>query len=104
MTFRLLIECTKDIDKLSIDFSDGTSMVQHTPSPESKPKVTRTSKENVSDDGQIGVPVSIPSRENEFLDIDAEFGSVSQEVVPLPSIPTEVRPVKVADELQNMDF
>lgn len=104
MTFRLLIECTKDIDKLSIDFSDGTSMVQHTPSPESKPRVPRTPKEKVSDDDQIDVPVSRPSRKNDFLDTDAEFGSVSQEVVPLPSIPTEVRPVKVAEELQNMNF
>lgn len=99
MTFRLLIECTKDIDKLSIDFSDGTSMVQHTPDPDPKPKTGVKRPE-----GQRHDEESTPSRKDAFIDTDAEFGSVSQEVVSLPTISTADRPVKVAEELQNMDF
>lgn len=101
MTFRLLIECTKDIDKLSIDFSDGTSMVQHTPDPDLKPKNTNPM---VRPEGERHDEESKPSRADAFIDTDAEFGSVSQEVVSLPTIPVGDRPVKVAEELQNMDF
>lgn len=101
MTFRLLIECSKDIDKLSIDFSDGTSMVQHTPDPDPKPK---NSNPRVRPEGERHGEESPPSRKNAFIDTDAEFGSVSQEVVSLPTISTADRPVKVAEELQNMDF
>jgi hypothetical protein len=102
MTFRLLIECSKDIDKLSIDFSDGTSMVQHTPDPDPKPKNSNPRvkrPEGASNDEE-----SKPSRADAFIDTDAEFGTVSQEVVSLPTIPVGARPVKVAEELQNMDF
>ena len=102
MTFRLLIECTKDIDKLSIDFSDGTSMVQHTPDTDPKPKNSNPRVKRP--EGQRHDEVSTPSRKDAFIDTDTEFGSVSQEVVSLPTISTAGRPVKVAEELQNMDF
>ena len=110
MTFRLLIECTKDIDKLSIDFSDGTSMVQHTPDPDLKPK---NSNPRVRPDGERqGEESTTPTmptmrttrRKDGFIDTDTEFGTISQEVVPLPTISTSDRPIKVAEELQNMDF
>ena len=102
MTFRLLIECTKDIDKLSIDFSDGTSMVQHTPDPDPKPKNANPRVKRP--EGQRHDEESAPFRKDAFIDTDAEFGAVSQEVVSLPTISTVARPVKVAEELQNMDF
>ena len=107
MTFRLLIECSKDIDKLSIDFSDGTSMVQHTPDPDLKPKNTnpRVRPEGERHGEESTTPAMQTTRRKDgFIDTDAEFGSVSQEVVPLPTISTAPRPVKVAEELQNMDF
>lgn len=104
MTFRLLIECTKDIDKLSIDFSDGTTMVQHTPDPDPKPKSLTPKFKRPEGEHHRSSEESKPSRATGFIDTDAEFGTISQEVVPLPTIPAGDRPVKVAEELQNMDF
>lgn len=109
MTFRLLIECSKDIDKLSIDFSDGTSMVQHTPDPDLKPKNSNPRVRPEGDRHRSSEVSTTPTmqttrRKDGFIDTDAEFGTISQEVVPLPTISTSDRPVKVAEELQNMDF
>lgn len=40
--FKLLIECTKDIDSLSINFSDGTSVIT-----ESKQEIKNTRNDNI---------------------------------------------------------
>lgn len=144
--FRLLIECTKDIDKLSIDFTDGTSVIHSRDSPDtldskdtgesgtstsdlrkpnkhvnSKNSVSSTRKakhsraqsseiaDHVDDDSEYAdseYTRDAPVRpgQNAFLDTDADFSHVKHEVIPRPTIETGDRPVKVAEELQNMDF
>ncbi len=94
--FKLNIECTKDINELHITFADGSSVVS-----------TTSNNHLVS---SPGVPVhevatqQKAQRKEEFLDLDADFGGVSQEVVKPPDILTSTRPVKVASELQNLDI
>lgn len=85
--FRLLIECTKDIDKLQIDFSDGTSVIQTKPE-NKESKVQKTKKDH----------------KNSALDLDSVFGEISQEVIEKPEIKDIVRGVKVASELQNFNL
>jgi hypothetical protein len=91
--FKLNIECTKDIDELHINFSDGSSVVTTKPSNdvqlETAP-VTETHQET--------------RRKGQDLDLDMDFGDVSQEIIKPPEIHREEREVKVAEELQNFDF
>jgi hypothetical protein len=91
--FRLNIECSKDIDELHINFSDGSSVVTTKPSNDVQPEtapVTETHQET--------------RRKGQDLDLDMEFGEVSQEVIKPPEIESVQREVKVAQELQNFDF
>jgi hypothetical protein len=96
--FKLNIESTKDINELHIKFADGSSVV------------TTTSNHNLA--STSGVPVHDVAaqtqkssvRREEFLDLDADFGGVSQEVVKPPEINRSDRPVNVANELQNLDI
>lgn len=96
--FRLNVECTKDIDELHINFSDGTSVVTN--------GSTNTIKDNDQHLEQESPQATArPSaRQESFLDLDTDFGGVSQEVVEKPTIERRERPVKVAEELQNFDF
>lgn len=99
MAFKLLIECSKDIDKLSIDFSDGTSSVIE--SPEAPKKVEPRERKKVSKEN------SSPMRAEEFLDVDEfnnDYTEISSEVIELPKINLGERPVKVANELQNLNI
>jgi len=103
MSFRLLIECTKDIDELSINFSDGTStVVGGDDNSHKKPKETqqKTKKRQESKETKQ----KSPERTDDYLDLDAEFGSVSQDIVQKPIINDVNRPVKVADELKKLDL
>lgn len=93
MTFKLVIECSKDIDKLKIDFSDGSSCVSTKP--------VKSTKEEVEPRVTMSTPVS---RNDAFIDLDADFGGVSQEVVQKPDVTRAERPVKVAEELQNLNI
>lgn len=150
--FRLLIECTKDIDKLSIDFTDGTSVIHSRDSPDTldskdavesgdstgnststgdlrKPNKHVNSKNSVSStrkakhsrvqsseiadhgdddseyaDSEYTRDAPVRPGQNAFLDTDADFSHGKHEVIPRPTIETGDRPVKVAEELQNMDF
>ena len=90
--FKLLIECSKDIQFLQINFSDGTSVVTS-----KEPKENREPKEPI-------LPKA-PKRKNleEYLDTDTDF-SINQEVIEKPVIQDLIRPPKVTDELQNLDF
>lgn len=92
MAFKLLIECSKDIQFLQINFSDGTSSVVS-----KEPKENREPKEPI-------LPKA-PKRKNleEYLDTDTDF-SINQEVIEKPVIQDLIRPPKVTDELQNLDF
>jgi hypothetical protein len=94
--FKLNIECTKDIHELHINFADGTSVVTSNSnhSVASTPRVPREQKQ----EKQTKV------RSEKTLDTDVDFGNVSQEVVVPPDIQMQERPVKVAAELQNLDF
>lgn len=89
MAFKLLIECSKDIEKLNIDFSDGTSAVSYG-APDPGPERT--------------MPTKSPSRPGDLLDTSEDYSEVSEEVVKLPDIDLSDRPVSVAEELQNFDF
>lgn len=95
MSFKLLIECSKDITQLQINFADGTSTVT------SGIKAEKTHRAPKSDDDVIDKP---RGRKEQFLNTDADYSSVSQEVVALPKIDIKDRPISVAPELQNLDF
>ncbi len=96
--FKLNIESTKDINELHIKFADGSSVV------------TTTSNNNLASPSGVQVHDVVaqtqknPLRKEEFLDLDTDFGGVSQEVVKPPEINRSDRPVKVANELQNLDI
>ncbi len=106
--FKLLIECSKDISELHINFTDGTSVVTEAPKKEipekidKKPKIKETKSENVQQ--------SVPQNKNEnnyhnYLDIDS-FDNVQEkqsEVISRPEIP-EKETFKVAEELQFLDI
>ena len=99
--FKLLIECSKDIQFLQINFSDGTSVVTSKEPKEPKEnKTERIQKENKEPKEPI-----LPKRKNleEYLDTDTDF-SINQEVIEKPVIQDLIRPPKVTDELQNLDF
>ena len=101
MAFKLLIECSKDIDELHINFSDGTSsVVSKEPKEPKENKTERIQKENKEPKEPI-----LPKRKNleEYLDTDTDF-SINQEVIEKPVIQDLIRPPKVTDELQNLDF
>ena len=102
--FKLLIECSKDIDELHINFSDGTSTAVEKSDKknqkESEPAEPVDSKKNekvIKDNKE-------PRKKlDSYLDTDVDY-SISQEVVEKPSIPDVERPPKVSDELQNFNF
>jgi hypothetical protein len=96
--FELHITCTKDIDKLSIDFSDGTSIVQ-----ESKPKQDKQHKESKK----------CEKCAEEHIDKDILLDDVElynnkcknkKEVVKPLELPDIDRPVNVDNTLQNLEF
>lgn len=86
MTFKLNIECSKDIETLHIDFADGTSAI-HTKSQDNTVQ-TGTTKQ----------------RPDQVLNTDEEYAQVSQDIVKLPEIADKERPVNVAEELQNFNL
>lgn len=94
--FELHITCTKDIEKLSIDFSDGTSVVQEktekTEKPEKSKKVFKE-KEDFKDE----------DFKNEDLSKYQNKKSVSQEIIEKPKIPDRTE-TKVDDILQELEF
>ena len=81
--FELHITCTKDIDKLSIDFSDGTSMVQ------TKPEKPHAKREN---------------REKPETDWDSYKSETKREVIKPPELPDLNREPKIDEHLNNLDF
>lgn len=89
--FELHITCTKDIEKLSIDFSDGTSVVQEKTEKLEKPeKFKKVSKEK-------------EDFKEEDLSKYQSKRSVSQEIVEKPKIPERTE-TKVDDILQELEF
>lgn len=89
--FKLLIECSKDISEIHINFTDGTSVVK---SPESLELQNSKPKK----------PKFAEARE-ELLDLDYDNCSGSfSETVKKPDIVNPIRKAKVASELQNLDI
>lgn len=99
MSFTLNIECSRDIEKLSIDFTDGTSTVTHT-----QPKSTSKKKKVSQPDESVKIKPAKINRRDQLLNLDEDYSDVSDEVVELPNIDLGERSVSVADELQNFDF
>lgn len=111
MSFKLLIECSKDIDELHINFSDGTSTVttkdgteiqgkKHKSSPKpQKPKVDKPPLPDYADETQ-----NVSRGRNDVLDLDADFSQSVKEVIRPPEIHRDERPTKVASEMQNLDI
>lgn len=89
--FRLLIECSKDIDKLQIDFSDGTTVVNE------KPKTSaKQNSENISKQREM--------KKEQILSLTDYDDAVQQDIIEKPFIPDIQRNTKVAEELQNLNF
>lgn len=92
--FELHITCTKDIEKLSIDFSDGTSVVQEKTEKLEKPEKPEKSKK-------------VSKEKEDFKEEDLSKyqskKSVSQEIIEKPKIPDRTE-TKVDDILQELEF
>ena len=103
MAFKLLIECSKDIDKLSIDFSDGTSVIQESPD---KPEIEK--HQDIEPRKRSSPNPDKPKMQNNqdsLLDLGAyDDVPVQTDVVQKPVIENRDRDVKVAEELQNLDI
>lgn len=99
--FKLSIECSKDISELHINFADGTSAVVESNShetPEKNSTIPNALKKNAP---------KVSRHDKPFTPIDMSEISetqVNQDKVKLPDIQPISRPVKVADELQNLDI
>ena len=104
--FRLNIECSKDFDELHIKFKDG-SMFSSTPD-KSNEKDSFFNNKDTQEDNSNGNTTNKSNQKRkslqDYLDVDAEFGCISDDIVEKPIITDEERPAKVADELQNFDF
>lgn len=103
MSFKLLIECSKDIDELHINFSDGTTTTVEKPKETAskkefkeikKPKIT---KEQYSSDN---------TDDTDDTDWGSYLGEKNVEKISPPSIPDiDIdREINVAGEMKNAEF
>lgn len=93
--FELHITCTKDIDKLSIDFSDGTSIVQ-----ESSPKQDKQDKESKKCvEEHVDKDILLDD-----LELYNNKCKNKKEVIKPLELPDIDRPVNVDNTLQNLEF
>lgn len=93
--FELHITCTKDIEKLSIDFSDGTSVVQEKIEKLEKPEKLEKSKKVSKEKEDF--------KEEDLSKYQNSKKSVSQEIIEKPKIPERTE-TKVDDILQELEF
>lgn len=110
MGFELHITCSKDIDELHINFSDGTSSVVSKNDNENQN--VKEKKENRETKNVQTYPKTKPKEDKEsrrpldtYLDTEDDSRDVQkkQEKIELPVIPDK-QSFKVADELQNLDI
>ena len=110
--FKLNIECSKDINELHINFSDGSSIITTNTDNRSDKNGEKNKKQEKSEiqerkpsksDFDESIKESKPKKEM-FLDTDVDFGTIEQDIVEKPTIDDYDRPVKVAHELQNFSF
>lgn len=83
--FKLVIECSKDIDEIHINFSDGTSVIKNTNSENSEHKECSESTEK-------------------YIPIEENISEVKHKIVKPPIIKDEHKKPKIAPELQNCDI
>lgn len=83
--FELHITCTKDIDKLEINFSDGTSVVTSNSDKSKESSVTYESQDKP-------------------LDTSQDFGTLKPEAIAKPDTSVHRDRPKVASELQNFEL
>lgn len=93
--FELHITCTKDIEKLSIDFSDGTSVVQEKTEKLEKLEKPEKSKKVSKEKEDF--------KEEDLSKYQNSKKSVSQEIIEKPKIPERTE-TKVDDILQELEF
>lgn len=102
--FSLKIECTKDIDELHINFSDGsTSVIQ------SKEKSQKNIKEELSTSVKIDKPKkndkSTQNDKKDLLDLsEDDIIEQSHKIVKKPTISLGERSVSVAPELMDLEI
>lgn len=109
MSFRLLIECSKEISELHINFTDGTSVVKSSDEP-SEPKAEKPKRKPEKTEHLNKTKESVQSESvkdnnyHNYLDVDAfdEVKTKSAEIIK-PEIPDKSG-YKVAEELQNLDI
>ena len=110
MGFELHITCSKDIDELHINFSDGTSSVVSKNDNENQN--VKEKKENRETKNVQTYPKTKPKEDkvsrrplDTYLDTEDDSRDVQkkQEKIELPVIPDK-QSFKVADELQNLDI
>lgn len=95
--FELHITCTKDIDKLHIDFSDGTSIIKESQTPtRNNTNKKHSTKEREND-------IINETNETDWSEYQGKRNLVSQEIVEKPQIPDR-NDVKVDDMLQGLEF
>ena len=93
--FKLLIECSKDISELSINFTDGTSVVRTSEPSEPSENTQHKSKKSQTQFKQA---------KEELLDLSTDFRVSQAELVTKPEIKENARVPRVAHELQNLDI
>lgn len=113
MGFELHISCSKDIDELHINFSDGTSsVVSKNDNENQNVKEKKEVRENRETKNVQTYPKTKPKEDKEsrrpldtYLDTEDDSRDVQkkQEKIELPVIPDK-QSFKVADELQNLDI
>lgn len=96
--FKLSIECTKDISELHINFTDGTSAIVEQPEKNPSKSIPKALKRNTPER-----PINPLKPLSEFEDTST-ISDIQQSKVKLPDIEARSRPVKVAEELQNLDL
>lgn len=99
--FELHITCTKDIDKLSIDFSDGTSIVQESSSKQDKQDKQNNQRKESKKCVEEHVDKDILLDDLELYNNKCKN---KKEVIKPLELPDIDRPVNVDDTLQNLEF
>lgn len=98
--FELHITCTKDIDKLKIDFSDGTTVVSEKPKNINKSCTNKKSKKEVETENKQDYNTDWSAYDKPLTLSSGNSNTKFDDIVP----DTSDRPVFVDDNLQNLDL
>ena len=98
--FELHITCTKDIDKLKIDFSDGTTVVSEKPKNINKSCTKKKKKKEVETENKQDYNTDWSEYDKPLTLSSGNSNTKFDDIVP----DTSNRPVFVDDNLQNLDL